>query len=212
MTRNIVIGLFVFILGIAVTFAAYYGITSLQSEMAGIEPAAGEETEENVIGGAFQLVDENGNTVTESDYSENYKMLFFGFTACPDVCPAGLQKMDMTMEKLGGESSKITPLFVTIDPRRDTPEVMKEYTDMYDERIIGLTGDEEQITAMEDAFKVYAAKIDGDDPDYYMYAHSAYIYLTDKDNNLVTVFGPKDVPEDMATEIRKYIGGDKDTL
>lgn len=213
MTRNIILSALVFFMGIAVTYFAYYGMVSIQNSMTAIEPAAGgEEQSDTVIGGDFTLIDENGNPVTQADYDDRYKLVFFGFTACPDVCPAGMQKMDKTMDELGDDSANITPLFITIDPRRDTPEVMKEYTDMYDERIIGLTGDETQITAMEDAFKVYAAKIDGDDPDYYMYAHSAYVYLTDKDNKLVTVFGPKDVPADMAAEIRKYISGSADTL
>ncbi len=221
MTRNLILTIFVFSLGIAFSIFTYMGVTKVQTMMTRIEPAAGEAAisttqepqSEFVIGGAFEMTDENGNIVTDQNFSDHYKLVFFGFTKCPDVCPAGMQKMTKTMEKLGDDAAVITPVFVSIDPRRDTPDVMKEYTDMYDPRIVGLTGDEKQVQAMEEKFKVYASKIASDKgEEFAMFAHSAYIYLTDKNNHMLTVFGHDDLPEDMAAEIKAEIKKDQNAL
>lgn len=220
MTRNIIIAAFVFAIGVVFSSMAYFGATKMQNVMAGIEPAAGEENtttqnsanNEIVIGGDFTMIDENGNNVTAQDYKDTYKLVFFGFTHCPDICPAGMQKIALTMDKLGDTAQQITPLFVSVDPRRDLPDVMKEYTAMFDERIIGLTGNEKQVQDMEDKFKVYASKIASDQgEEFYMYAHSAYIYLTDKNNHMITVFGQDDIPQTIAKEIKHHIQNESHT-
>jgi protein SCO1/2 len=215
MARHIIFAVCIFTFGIALSSFAYFGATKMQNMMAKIEPAAGDAAPEAVftIGGSFELTGENGEAVTDAQFNDNYKLIFFGFTHCPDVCPAGMQKMSMAMDKLGDEAKRITPFFVTIDPRRDTPEVLREYTDMYDERIIGLTGSEEQLQDMEEKFKVYASKMASEEgEEFYMYAHSSYIYLTDKNNHLLTVFGHDDIPSDIAKEIKQAIQDDQKTL
>lgn len=210
MTRNLILTAFLFALGIAFSMFIYYGATKMQNAMARIEPAAGDESataakaEKSAltIGGSFEMRDENDHVVTDKNFADTYKLIFFGFTHCPDVCPAGMQKMTKTLEKLGNDAKMITPLFVSVDPRRDLPEVLREYTDMFDARIIGLRGNEKQTQDMEDKFKVYAEKIaTKEGEDFEMYAHSAYIYLTDRNNHMVSVYGNNKTPEDMAKEI-----------
>lgn len=211
MTRNLILTVFVFALGIAVSMFVYYGATKMQNAMANIEPAAGEESA-LIIGGSFEMRDENDRPVTDKDYADTYKMVFFGFTHCPDVCPAGMQKMAKTLEKLGDNAQMITPLFVSVDPRRDQPEILREYTDMFDARIIGLRGNEKQTQNMEDKFKVYAEKIANDKGEgFEMYAHSAHIYLTDRNNHMVSVYGSGKTPEDMARDIAKILARAKNT-
>lgn len=123
------------------------GQSANHSAVAGIE-----------LSGDFTLVNHHGETVTAADYDDSYKLVFFGFTYCPDICPAALQKMTSTLEMLGADSEQIKPLFISVDPARDTPEVLKDYLSLFHPRIIGLTGTEEQVAYAKEQYRVYAAK------------------------------------------------------
>jgi protein SCO1/2 len=178
------------------------------AQLAAMEPAAGDDAKivsASKLGGDFDLVDENGNAVTTANYPDTHKMYFFGFSHCPDVCPAGLQKMALTLNKLGKKADKVTPFFVSVDPSRDTPEVMNEYTDLFHEDIIGLTGTKAQIDAIKSKYKVYAAKEEGVDPDHYMMMHSAYIYFMTPDNELIDVFNSDRTADDIAKALKKTL-------
>lgn len=188
---------------------AWYQIRNESTGMAQIAPAAGaqagtESVTQTPVGGPFALTDHNGQAVTEKTYP-GYKLMFFGFTHCPDVCPAGLQKMAVVLETLGERGAEITPLFVTVDPERDTPEVMKDYLALYDERMVGLTGSPEEVKAVTESFRVYAAKAEGADPAHYMMNHSGFTYLLRDDGTMVTVFGADDKPSEIADEIRAIL-------
>jgi protein SCO1/2 len=165
------------------------------------------EEQKSTIGGEFNLTDHNGTEVTDQNYSDLHKLVFFGFTYCPDVCPAGLQKMTLALESVGDLANNIHPLFITIDPDRDTPEILKEYVGLYHENIIGLTGTKEQIKSVQDVYKVYSQKVETvhNEEDHskseYVMNHSSYIYLMSPDNELVTVFGSSHEPADIAKAI-----------
>ncbi|MGM0423148.1 MAG: SCO family protein [Pseudomonadota bacterium] len=159
--RFAVLGLIGFALGAVIAwFQTDREITSAQADAATSQQQStpANVTTSTPIGGSFNLVSEDGVEVDEQNWPETYKLVFFGFTYCPDVCPAALEKISIVLEDLGENADLITPLFITVDPARDTPEVVKEYTDLYDPRIIGLTGDQDQIDQAVESFKVYAAK------------------------------------------------------
>lgn len=179
---------------------------AVAGSLATIEPAAGgSAVAGSKVGGDFTLTDENGHTVSAATYSDDYKLFFFGFSHCPDICPAGLQKMAAAYGKIGKHQENVKMFFVTVDPKRDTPEVMKEYTDLFHNKLIGLTGTPSQIDAMKSNYKVYAAKEEGSDPDNYMMMHSSYIYLMSPDNELVDIFNSDKSADDIAVEIRSKL-------
>ena len=160
------------------------------------------------IGGAFSLVDQTGKPVTEKSWPEKYKLVFFGFTHCPDTCPATLQKLSAVMDHFDSKGDKIVPLFVTVDPARDNAAVMAKYVAAFNPHIVGLTGTEEQIKAMEGTYKVYAAKQPGQsNNDYaeYMEDHSAYVYLMSPDDKLLQTFSFDETAENMIAKIKESV-------
>lgn len=158
------------------------------------------------IGGPFTLTDQNGNTVQESEFRGRLMLVFFGFTHCPDICPVTVSTLSKTMALLGDKADKVAPIFITVDPARDTPEVMKAYLENFDKRMVGLTGSQEAITKAEEVYKAYASKNapeaapeaeDGhahahgeahEDAKDYTVDHSAYIYLMDKEGKYSKIF------------------------
>ncbi len=154
------------------------------------------------IGGGFSLIDHDGKDVTEHDYADSYKLIFFGFTYCPAICPAELQKFALIMDELGEDAEEIKPLFITVDPERDTAEVMKNYVIQFHPDLIGLTGSQAQIDAVKNAFKVYASKVENEMMEGYMMDHSSFTYLTDKENKLIAMYPAKDSAEDIAADIK----------
>lgn len=203
-----------FVLFLAVASATgLYAVTSYTStisELSRLEPAAGptvtDATLQNDLIGSFSLTDQNGVAVTDQSYAGQYRLVFFGFTSCPEVCPTGLKKLTAALDLLGKDGEAIVPLFITIDPERDTPQVMKEYAALYSDRLIGLSGAREQTEAAEKSFKVYAAKREGGDVNDYMYDHSAFIYLQDPQSRLVGFFGSDDTAADIAAEVKRLTG------
>lgn len=158
------------------------------------------------VGGPFALVNEEGEKVSEKTYEGQYKLVFFGFTFCPDVCPAELQKMAKVLDELGPRAERITPLFVTVDPARDTPAVMKEYTEQFDDRIIGLTGTEEQVDHMEKNFRVFAARAEDENLDDYTMNHSSFTYLMGPKDEFLGLYRSEDAAPDIAADIQKKLG------
>lgn len=162
-----------------------------------IEPLA-------AIGGPFELVSGSGETVTDETFSGKPLVLFFGFTYCPDVCPTTLAELQGWLEALGEDAGKLNYAFVTVDPERDTPEVMRDYVWAFDERIMPLTGSREQIDAMIKAYRVYAKKVPLDDGDYTM-DHSAAVYLMDADNKFVGTIAYGEAEENALQKLQRLI-------
>ena len=164
---------------------------------------------EAAIHSEFSLTDHTGKSVTEADYLGRWQLVFFGYTYCPDICPTTLAYMAETLDAMGADADRIAPLFVTVDPARDTTAVMAEYVSAFHPQIVGLTGSEEEIAAAADAFRVYYERVDQDGaPDDYLMAHAGHIYLMTPNGQFETVFREGDqTSEDMAREIKKIMNG-----
>ena len=156
------------------------------------------------IGGPFTLVAADGKTVTDQAYRGKWLLIYFGYTFCPDACPTALNNISVALQKLGTGADRIEPLFITVDPKRDTVEVMADYLKSFDPRIVGLTGSREQTDNVAKAYRVYVApqKSEGDD---YLVDHSAYFYVMDPQGKFVNVIAG-DVPGDqMADKLLKMM-------
>jgi protein SCO1/2 len=141
------------------------------------------------IGGPFSLVDTNGERRTEKDYAGKPMLVFFGFTNCPDVCPSGLQTLTVALDKLGDKANRLTPLFITVDPERDTPQSLAAYMKSFHPRIQGLTGTSDEVNAAIKAYRVYAVKVpDEKDPTRYNIDHSSFFYLMNSSGEYVKHF------------------------
>ena len=140
-----------------------------------------------LVGGPFSLVDQTGKRVTEKDFLGHYTLVYFGFTNCPDICPSGLQVMSAAIEKLGAKGEQITPIFITLDAARDTPEKLGAYVKSFHPRLVGLSGSAEDLAAAAKAYRVYAQKVEDEkSPGNYSYDHAAIFYLMGKDGTFVT--------------------------
>jgi protein SCO1/2 len=158
-----------------------------------------------LIGGPFTLTDHTGKRVTEKDFLGKLSLVFFGYTYCPDVCPAELQVMSAAIDELGANKKKVTPIFITIDPERDTVEQMNSYVSNFHEQLIGLTGTLQEIKAVTSAYKIYYKKV-ADDPsstDYVM-DHSSIVYLMSPKGEYLTHFSYGTGVDKMAKGIAKY--------
>jgi protein SCO1 len=157
----------------------------------------------SAVGGPFQLTDQNGRTVTEADFKGKPFLVFFGFTHCPDICPTALFDMSETFRRLGPDAEKLSALFISVDPERDTPEKLKDYLQSFHPRIAALTGTQAQIDAVTKAYKAYAKKVPLEGGDYTM-DHSAIVYLMDREGRFVAPFNLKRPADEAAKELRRY--------
>jgi protein SCO1/2 len=158
------------------------------------------------IGGPLALIDQNGNPVTDDSFKGQYRLIYFGYTFCPDACPTELQIMAQALDALGPDGKKVQPIFITIDPARDTPKQLAGYVPLFDKRLVGLTGTPAQIAAVAKEYKVYYAKADQPNGGPYAMNHSSFVYLMNPEGKFLTVF-PSDMDGDkMASEIKRYMG------
>jgi protein SCO1/2 len=158
----------------------------------------------SAIGGPFKLTDQNGQPVTDADLKGRPYLVFFGYTHCPDVCPTTLFDVSEVLRALGKDADRTGALFITVDPERDTPAVMKDYLSSFDPHLRGATGDRGSIEAVEKAYRVYAKKVPTQDGDYSM-DHTALVYLMDKQGRFVVPFSLKRKPEEAAADLRRYM-------
>lgn len=161
-----------------------------------------------LIGGPFALTNQDGKRMTDADFRGKYMLVTFGYTACPDVCPAELQTMANAMEQLGAKSDEVTPVFITIDPERDTVPQVGEYVKNFHQRFVGLTGTPEEIKHAARAYRVYYAKAEAKESALgYLMDHSAFIYLMNRQGEYVTHFSYATPPEKIVAAIEKALGG-----
>lgn len=158
----------------------------------------------SAIGGPFKLVDQNGKTITDADMKGRPFLVFFGYTHCPDICPTTLFDISEVLQALGKDADRAGALFITVDPERDTPAVMKDYLSSFNPHLLGATGDRAAIDAAEKAYRVYAKKVPTGNGDYSM-DHTALVYLMDKQGRFVAPFSLKRRPEDAAADLRRYL-------
>jgi protein SCO1/2 len=163
----------------------------------------GGEQGAGAIGGPFALTAQDGRTVTNADLQGQPFLVFFGYTHCPDVCPATMAEISAVFKELGADA-KIAALFITIDPERDTPAALKAYLDSFDPRIIGLSGDAVQTHAAARAFRVYFKKRGGENAAYTM-DHTGVVYLMDKRGLFAGAFNLERPAKEAATDLSKYL-------
>jgi protein SCO1/2 len=164
----------------------------------------GTATGPSAIGGPFKLVDDNGKPITDQDMKGHPFLVFFGYTHCPDICPTTLFEMSEVLHALGKDADRIGALFITVDPERDTPAVMKDYLSSFDPHLRGASGDRPAIEAVEKKYRVYAKKVPADNGDYSM-DHTALVYLMDKQGHFVAPFKLNRKPAEAAAELRRYM-------
>lgn len=206
MLRWIRYGLFLlvaFALGLSIHLA-------LQQVQQPTQTRTAQSSGEALIGGPFELVNHNGETVTRQDFAGKHMLVFFGFTHCPDVCPAKLNNISVALDRLGPLANEVTPLFITVDPERDTPDRMAQYVSNFNSQIVGLTGTPEQIRKAAQAYRVYYAKVEMENSaSGYLMDHSAFTYLMDENGDYVTHFAYGDSIDKMTRRLRRELDGEK---
>jgi len=159
-----------------------------------------------LFGGPFTLVDQDGKTRTDADFRGRYLLVYFGYTFCPDLCPTELQTISAALDRLGDKAAKVQPLFITIDPERDTAPVLKEYVGHFRPGLVGLTGSAREIAAAAKAYRVYYAKVPAaDGGDDYLMDHSGFVFLMGPDGRYLTHFTPQTTAKELAQAIAKFL-------
>jgi protein SCO1/2 len=194
-TSHILVVLGAFLTGLVIFLGVFFYATGQFGGSGAPSPSA--------IGGPFNLIDQNGKPVTDQDIKGKPYLVFFGYTHCPDVCPATLFEVSELLRALGKDGDRAGALFITVDPERDTAPVLKDYLSSFDPRLRAATGDQKAIEAVEKAYRVYAKKVPSDNADYSM-DHTALVYLMDKQGRFVAPFSLKRRPEEAAADLRKY--------
>jgi protein SCO1/2 len=185
--------------------AVALGVAALASVALVVLPGRGiVATQPSSVGGPFRLVDHNGRTVTEADFAGRPFLVFFGFTHCPDICPTTLFEISETLNRLGPAADGAAALFITVDPARDTPERLKQYVSSFHPRIYGLTGTQDEIDAVVNAYRAYAKKVPLEGGDYTM-DHTAFVYLFDRDGRFVAPFNLRRGFDAAAADLRRYL-------
>jgi len=158
------------------------------------------------ISGAFTLIGTDSATVTENTYRGKIQVVYFGYTYCPDACPTTLNTIASALAELGPLADRIQPLFITIDPQRDTREVLAQYVKSFGSRVVGLTGTPEQIAAAAKAYGVYYAQYKtASAPDGYLMDHTSVVFVMNEDGRLVATFAPEASAAQMAARLRTLI-------
>ncbi len=185
-----------FLLGLVLVFAVVVHFAGRSASPIGPAVAS--------VGGPFQLEDQNGKPFTDRDMKGRPYLVFFGYTHCPDICPTTLFELSEVIKKLGPDADRAGAVFITVDPERDTPAVMKDYLSNFDPHLRGLTGDPAAVNAALKAYRVYAKKVPLKDGDYTM-DHTAIVYLMDKNGRFVAPFNLKQTPQAAADQLRRYL-------
>ena len=165
------------------------------------------------VGGPFDLVDHTGQRRTDADFRGKLMLIYFGFTHCPDVCPTELLAISVALEKLGRAAETVQPLFITVDPQRDTPAVLADYVSSFHPRLVGLTGEPAAIKTVAHAYKTYFAKSAvstsaGGSADDYSVDHTGFIYVVGPDGRYRGFLPPQLGPEQIAEALRPHLGSE----
>lgn len=156
------------------------------------------------VGGPYALTDQDGHPRSSADYRGKYQLIYFGYTFCPDVCPTTLAIMAAAMDELGGAQERIVPIFITIDPARDKPQILKKYLAAFGPRFVGLTGSPDQIAQVEKEYHVFAQKQALPNGNYSM-NHSSVIYLLGPDGKLAAFYDDVASPDDLAKSLKEKL-------
>ncbi|MCC8371522.1 MAG: SCO family protein [Rickettsia endosymbiont of Pseudomimeciton antennatum] len=183
---NIIIGTIIAV-GLLITIMSFYLWLSADTPQKPLAGRGGGYNDDVQIGGKFELTDQDGKIFNSDSLKGKLSLIYFGFTYCPDICPTSLQKITEVVNTLDKYKIAVEFVFITIDPERDSSDVLKEYLKHFNSKFIGLTGNDRQIKEVADKFKVYYAKIDTNSEDY-MLDHSSFVYLMDRQGKYVKHF------------------------
>ena len=195
-------------IGVVLAVAAVFGfgawLNLQEGDPAETTPVAGMVVNVD-IGGPFELTDHTGARFSRDDLSGDYALVYFGYTFCPDVCPTELGQIAVAIDELGDDGERVRPVMITIDPARDTPDVLSEYVPLFHDRLVGLTGSEEEIREVATKYRVFYRKFE--DPNYteYLMDHTSFVYLLAPDGGIAAMFRYGTPPEEMATTIRQHM-------
>ena len=159
------------------------------------------------VGGPFALTDHTGARVSDASYRGRFMLIYFGYTFCPDVCPTELQTVAGALERLGPAAARVVPLFITIDPERDTVTALRDYVTLFDDRLVGLTGSVEEIAAVARAYRVFYAKATPRDSSTYLMDHSSFLYLMAPDGSFRALFRQGMGADELAQALRTRLAG-----
>ncbi len=202
MNRSIIAGSAGFVVALGLGATWYVSQSSEVDQFAQCRTSAVAGAAE--IGGPFELVNGKGETVTDADVITEPALIYFGYTFCPDVCPLDTARNAEAVDVLAERGLSVTPVFVSIDPERDTPEVVGDYAELMHERMIGLTGSLEQVKAASSVYKTYFKKQPGD-PEYYLVDHSTFSYLVLPEQGFVEFFRREQTAEQLADVAQCFI-------
>lgn len=159
-----------------------------------------------LVGGPFTLTDHTGARVTEKDFLGKYAVIFFGFTNCPDICPSGLQVLTAALNDIGDQAKLVRPIFVTLDPQRDTPEKLAQYLKSFHPNFIGLTGSEQEVAAAAKAYRVYYQKVtDDSNPANYSFDHASLFYIMGKDGAFIAPIAHTNDVAEVSAALKKAL-------
>ncbi|GAB4162612.1 MAG: SCO family protein [Rickettsiaceae bacterium] len=194
----------VIILSSVIAILSLYILLTMDLQDKPLAGQGGGITEETPIGGDFTLIDQNGAEFNSDAMKGRLSLVYFGFTFCPDICPTSLQKLSNVLTTLDKYQIDVLPIFITIDPARDKPELLKEYLSHFHPKFIGLTGDEKSIKKVAELYKVFYAIAESHDKedDKYMIDHSSFVYLMGKDGKYMKHFYMSSTPEEIIEYIR----------
>jgi protein SCO1 len=157
------------------------------------------------FGGPFTLTASDGSTKTDESFRGRWMLVYFGYTHCPNICPMTLSAISRALDTLGPLGAKVQPVYITIDPERDTPKQMGEYTQAFDPKIVGLTGTPQAIAQVAKEYRVFYQKVAGQTRDDYSMMHSSYIYVMDPNGQYVTLITQSEDPAAIAERVRELL-------
>ena len=150
-----------------------------------------------LVGGSYSLTDHNGKKVTDKSFQNKFKIIYFGYTFCPDICPTGMAVISQALDLLGNKAQRIKPLFITVDPKRDNIEIMAEYHSHFHPSFSNLTGTLDQIRRVAKLYRVYYKKSDASEAENYLMDHSSIMYVLSPEGEYINHFGPQITPEQI---------------
>lgn len=209
--QAVIIALIAGIAALTVSGFVAWQYTNQQAAVDGSEGAVLSFAPAKEVGAPYSLVGSSGAQVDSSGFAGKYQLIFFGYTYCPDICPTELLIMGQAVRTLAETNAeagaKVQPIFITVDPERDTPTLMGEYVANFHDRMVGLTGAKEDVAKVAHDFRVYYAKVESDDPENYLMDHSSFLYLVGPDDKLVAMLRPNGDPDAIARELDRLISG-----
>lgn len=191
---------------ILVTLGAVFLFNRIANHKSSRNSGSG-RNQQALIGGEFHLIDQKKRKRSNHDFKNKHLLVYFGYSYCPDICPTALSNISAALEKLGSKSKKIQPLFISVDPSRDTPENLNDYMENFHPSFIALTGTKEQVDQAKKAYRVYSANVDTEasQTTEYLIDHSSIVYFMSPKGRFITHFNHETDPDEMAKSLRKFL-------